>query len=347
MKRAILVVLGLGLLAALIVGANRYWKRSAGEQADGLVLYGHVEIREAQLSFIESELVEEVLVQEGQAVQAGQVLARLRVERLAAVRAEVLARWQGQEQALRRLENGTRPAVLAQARAVLAASQVRLHNAHRESERIERSAVQGASTEKELDQAKAQWELAQADLLVQKEALALAEEGPRQEDIEQARAGLRALQAQVDLLDRRLGDLVLRAPQAGVVQSRLVEKGELASTGRPAFTLALTDPKWIRTYLPEPELGKVKPGQRAWVLTDTWPETKFEAWVGHVSSTAEFTPKSVETPDLRTSLVYELRLWVDDGGNRLRLGMPVTVQLDPDAPMRTFDGKPEVPGSNP
>jgi HlyD family secretion protein len=84
----------------------------------------------------------------------------------------------------------------------------------------------------------------------------------------------------------------------------------------------------VRTYVAEPDLGKVKPGMAAVVNTDSYPEKDYQAWVGYISPTAEFTPKSVETPDIRTSLVYQVRVFVCNPRNELRLGMPATVTID-------------------
>ena len=100
----------------------------------------------------------------------------------------------------------------------------------------------------------------------------------------------------------------------------------MATPQRPVFTLALTQPKWVRVYVAEPDLGKVKPGLAARVMTDSQPDA-LTGKVSFIASTAEFTPKSVETEQLRTSLVYEVRILVDDAADVLRLGQPVTVQL--------------------
>ena len=93
------------------------------------------------------------------------------------------------------------------------------------------------------------------------------------------------------------------------------------------LTLALTDPKWVRCYASERDLGKIHPGASASVTVDSFPDVKFPGWVGFVSPVAEFTPKPVEIEELRTSLVYEVRVFVRDPDDDLRLGMPVTVRL--------------------
>ena len=102
----------------------------------------------------------------------------------------------------------------------------------------------------------------------------------------------------------------------------------MADPNRPVLTLALTDPKWVRAYVPEPDLGRIKPGMKARVIGDSFPNRPFVGRVGFISPVAEFTPKRVETPDLRSKLVYEVRINVQDPGNMLRLGMPVTVRID-------------------
>jgi HlyD family secretion protein len=129
------------------------------------------------------------------------------------------------------------------------------------------------------------------------------------------------------LLRQELADAQLVAPIDGVVRTRIMEPGEMASPQKPVFSLALTDPKWIRAYVSEPDLGKVHPGMAATVAVDSFPQHPFDGWVGFVSPVAEFTPKTVQTEELRPSLVYEVRVFVKDASDVLRLGMPATVHL--------------------
>jgi HlyD family secretion protein len=117
------------------------------------------------------------------------------------------------------------------------------------------------------------------------------------------------------------------APVDAVVRTRIMEPGEMASAQRPVFSLAITDPKWVRAYVSEPDLGKVHPEMAAFVVVDSFPDRRFDGWVGFISPVAEFTPKAVQTEELRTSLVYEVRVFVKDPSDELRLGMPATVYL--------------------
>jgi HlyD family secretion protein len=140
---------------------------------------------------------------------------------------------------------------------------------------------------------------------------------------------LRAKRAQLALLQRGLADADLVAPMDAIIRSRLIEPGDMASPQRPAFSLAITNPKWVRAYVTETDLGQVHPGKSATITVDAFPNRPFNGWVGFISPVAEFTPKTVQTPDLRTSLVYEIRVFVKDPGDELRLGMPATVHLPP------------------
>jgi HlyD family secretion protein len=162
---------------------------------------------------------------------------------------------------------------------------------------------------------------------VNQKALALQLAGPRKEDVAQGDAQLRADQAQLALLQQQLKDADLLAPLDAVVRSRIVEPGEIASPQKAAFTLAITDPKWVRAYVGEPDLGSVHEGMSATVTVDAFNGRRFAGWVGFISPVAEFTPKSVETTELRSSLVYEIRVFVHDPADELRLGMPATVHL--------------------
>jgi HlyD family secretion protein len=195
-------------------------------------------------------------------------------------------------------------------------------------ERIGKTSGAGATSRQALDNARAQFDVDEAQLKVKEKALNLALEGPRKEDIAAAKNTLEALKASLYLLKIRLADMTLISPATGIIQNRILEPGEMASPTRPVLTLALTDPKWVRAYVPEPDLGRIKLGMKAKILSDSFPDQSFEGWIGFISPVAEFTPKSVETEDLRTKLVYEVRVFVHDSKDLLRLGMPVTVIVD-------------------
>ncbi len=140
----------------------------------------------------------------------------------------------------------------------------------------------------------------------------------------QAEATLKRAEAVLAIRKQTIADCQLFAPCDGIIRSRILEPGELASPQIPAFTLAVVSPKWIRVYVEEPDLPRIRMGQKAEVRMDGR-EQAWEGWVGFISPNAEFTPKNVETRDLRTSLVYEARIYVNDDSDILKLGAPVSV----------------------
>lgn len=342
-------VVALAVIAVLaIAAALAWWLLAAKPNPHNLILYGNVDLRQISLAFNSSERVEQMLATEGDQVKANQVLAALDTTVLTLRLARAQAQTNVQQQALQSLEAGSRPEEIAQARAETAAAQARADQARQQYQRLRdataRTKGQAVSRE-QLDAARADQAVALAQLNRANKALELAIAGPRQEAIGQARAQLAAAQADLALVRQQLADAKLKAPADATVRSRLLEPGDMASPQRPAYTLALTSPKWVRAYIPETELGNVQPGQAARVLTDSHPEQALPGRVGYISSVAEFTPKTVQTEDLRTSLVYEIRINVDDPDNRLRLGMPVTVSLP--RPDKDADGAaaPSTPGS--
>ena len=132
----------------------------------------------------------------------------------------------------------------------------------------------------------------------------------------------------VALAQRQFDDTRLYAPHDGVVEDRILEPGDMASPSTPVLTIALPNPLWVRAYVPENEFGRIRLGMAATVSTDSYPGHIYRGWIGYISPTAEFTPKTVETPELRTALVYQVRAYVCDARSELRLGMPATVHVD-------------------
>jgi len=324
------------LLFLVAVGSGVWWYINRHRGSDDLVLFGNVELRQVTLAFNGSQRIAEVLVEEGAQVHEGQVLARLETGRLAPQAAQAEAQVASQQAVVDRLRNGSRPQEIAQARANLEAAHAEALNARRQYERQSTLATRSVASEQAVDQAKAASDIADARVDVAQKALDLLVAGVREEEIAQAEAQLRMSQSQLELLRQELRDAELRAPTDAIVRSRLMEPGEMASPTRPVFSLATTDPKWVRAYVSQTQLGHVRSGMKARVTTDSFPDRVLEGWIGFISPVAEFTPKTIQTEELRTSLVYEVRVFVNDPDNLLRLGMPATVRLlDGDAPSET------------
>lgn len=312
-----------------VTGVAWRWQMTEKEsvKADMLVLYGNVDIREVDLAFNNSEHIDQLLVQEGDRVSKGQLLATLHQERLQAEVAVTMAKVAAQKAVVARLESGSRPEEVRQARANVAAARAMLTDAEITFERMQKLTAKKAVSKQSLDDAQASLDTAHSNLKVARESLALAEAGPRVEEIEEAKAVLNAEEAQLALAQEILKDTELYAPCDGIIRDRILEPGDMVTPQTPVLTMALSNPVWVRTYVPETRLGQLSLGMAAEVSTDSFPGKTYQGWIGFISPTAEFTPKNVETPDLRTRLVYQARVFVSNPQDELRLGMPATVTI--------------------
>lgn len=317
-------------LAACLLGLAAYLYHAFCQQdnQEELALQGNVDVREVSLAFRQSDRILEMLAEEGDRVQKGQVLARLDTQELKLQLQRLNAEIAAQQSTVDKLHNGTRPEEIRQAEGNLRQAQAAAEHAAGvyQRKRDIYTSIAGIS-QQELDNAYHDMEAKQATMSVAEAALQEAKAGPRQEDIAGAEAGLQALRNEQLRYIYLLSQYELQAPDDGVIRSRLLEAGDMASPSKPVFKLSLPGKKWVRAYVPETELGRVYEGQQARVYIDSLPGKAIGGQVGYISGTAEFTPKHVQTEELRTSLVYEVRVYVDDADNVLRLGMPATVRI--------------------
>jgi HlyD family secretion protein len=324
---------GLFVLLILVIGAAAgatWWLNQRESSATELKLFGNLDLRQVQLAFNNNERITEVLVQEGDRVKKGQLLARVDTRRIQPQVAQVEATVNAQRAVVDRLHHGSRPEEIAQAKANMEATKADAANAHIQYNRMTNLSKQSkgeAISQQDVDNAKAAAETADARLDALNKALELSVLGPRKEEVAENEARLKADEAQLAYLRQQLVDAQLLAPADSIVRTRLMEPGDMASPTKPVFSLAVIDPKWVRAYVSEINLGKVREGMPATIEVDSFPNRKFEGWIGFISPIAEFTPKSVQTEELRTSLVYEVRAFVKDPKNELPLGMPATVHL--------------------
>ena len=324
------------LIALLIAGglAGAWWYKTRHSGSGELVLQGNVEVRQVNLGFKVPGRIETLNVDEGDRVRTGQVLASLEKiyfeDTLAQIRAQL-----GQSEAnYSKLKAGNRPEEIAQAKALVAEREATLTNAKIIKSRAEALLKSPAGSQKIFDDAMAAERQADASLNSAREALRLQEIGFRAEDIALAKAQFDERKANLQTSERQLADADLIAPSDGTVLSRVREDGAIVQAGETVYVLSLTSPVWVRTYVSEPDLGRINPGMEVSVHTDTPGGKVYKGKVGFISTAAEFTPKTVETTELRTALVYRIRVVVDGTADELRQGMPVTIDLKP-APERT------------
>jgi HlyD family secretion protein len=317
-----LAVLTLGLIA----WGGLFGFRSG--DADAVALMGNVDIRQVNLGFKVAGRIAEMKVDEGDRITPGAVIASLDTSYFADEVRLARARVAAQTAVVTRLENGTRPEEIAQARAIVAEREAAVALAAATLGRQQDLADRGVSPHQRHDEATAASEQARAALRSAQESLKLAELGPRREDIDAAKSELDAENASLAQAERRLADAELTAPGEGVVLTRVREPGAIVGVGETIYAVTITAPVWVRTYVAEPDLGRIRPGMPVEVATDAG--KTYRGQIGFISPVAEFTPKSVETKELRTSLVYRMRIVVEGETGGLLQGMPVTVLVKAD-----------------
>lgn len=301
----------------------------------------------------DSELRQESAAREAELQQAEAALAELeagsRPEEIAA--ADAAAR--KAEAALRVLEEGSRRQEVAVAETVLSRAAVEKDRAQADYDRARQLLERKAMSQEDFDRVKAAFEVAVEAFREATQQLDLVREGPREQLIVQARAALDEARAQRELVVQgprkekitqarakvaqakaaaalarvRLDDAVLVAPVTGVVLSKAIEPGEYVAPGTPVVTMGNLETVWMRAYIEETDVGRVKLGQTAEVRTDTFPDKVYRGRVSFVSPEAEFTPKSVQTRAERVKLVYRIKIDIPNPDQELLPGMPADARV--------------------
>lgn len=323
-KRKLIIPL---VLLALCGLAYYAWHAHAAARTKKLLLYGNVDIREVSLGFRVAGKLLDVLKDEGDSIKEGETIARLDSEPIRREMEQAAAQVESAKAKLALMQAGYRREDIERARAAVAEAEAALTNAAGNLSRKKELLAKKVVSQQEVDDAVAARDQAQARLKSARDALALQQAGFRPEEIAQAHAEVSQAEAALASARLRLTDTELKAPSDGIVMTRAYERGAILPTGATLFTVSLVNPVWVRAYVPEDRLGDIHPGMQVTVLTDSDPDHPYRGQIGYISPQAEFTPKSVETPELRTSLVYRLRVVVSDPRGSLRQGMPVTVRL--------------------
>lgn len=318
------ILLARGAATALLICGATSLSSCARRQAEpgALTLSGNIEVVDAQLSFKSAGRVIERAVVEGDRVATGQLLARLddteQTQQLAARRAELAAT----EALVAELEAGSRPQEIAAAEAALRSAEAERERAELDLQRQRELLRQAAISTREFDTAQALARVASARANEANERLKLVREGPRPETVRQARARADQARAAVALAETLVANTRLLSPMNGIVLARHIEPGEFVAAGTPVVTVADTARVWLRAYVNQTDLTRVRHGQRVAVRIDGAPERTYEGVVGFISSEAEFTPKTVQTAKERVKLVFRIRIDVDNPNDELKSGMP-------------------------
>jgi HlyD family secretion protein len=333
MKKRIPIIIAIIVVAAAFAG-YKYTRSSDKQNANTLKLSGNIETIEAEVSFKIAGRLEKRLVDEGDTVKAGQLVAVIDSTELQDQVRLQRAQANAAQEDLRELVAGSRPEEIASGEAALAQAQADEQRLRADRERYTFLYKKELISTQAYDAAVTAHEVAVAKVRDASERLTLLRKGPREEKIAQARARLDSARQSLAVADTRLGYVTVNSPTTGVVLAKHVEPGEYVSAGTPIVTVGQMDKVWLRAYVDETDLGRVKLGQSVCVTTDTYPGRQYLGRIGFISSEAEFTPKMVQTQKERVKLVYRIKIDIDNPNMDLKPGMPAdaTIQLAGDAP---------------
>ncbi len=326
MNKKKLLILSPLVLVLVVLGYKYYLSRSYNDP-NVIRVSGNVEVTDVEVSFKIPGHVEERLVDEGQTVKAGQLVARLDTSELAQEVAVRKTEVQMAQSELAELEAGSRPEEIAQAEAVERRTKADADRSEADFLRQKELYEQKAISTQKYDQTRTEYEVAKAKWQEASEQLILMRKGPRQEKIDQARSRVQQAKEQLKLVEMRLGYGTLVSPISGVVLSKNVESGEYIVAGTPVVTVGDLENVWVRAYIDETDLGRVKLGQEARVTTDTYPGKVYEGRINFISSEAEFTPKQVQTEKERVKLVYRVKIAITNLKMELKPGMPADAAI--------------------
>lgn len=319
MKRILLI-----LVIAVIIGGLLYYyfTQDKKEGNDVIKVSGMIEATEVDVGFKVAGRIVSLSVQEGDWVENKKVLAKLDDEDLRNRFELAKATLNSAQAKLSKLLAGSRPEEIREAEAVLFQAKSDLENKQAHYERMKPLFERGVIPKDSLDNAEAGFKMAKANFQKATENYNLIKEGPRKEDIEDAKAQVEQARASLKLAETQLSYTVLHSPLSGVVLVKSGEVGEVVNPGTSILTLADLENVWLKAYIPETDLGKVKWGQEVIVTTDLKPKKEYKGKISFISSQAEFTPKSIQTEKERVTLVYRIKVDIPNPDRELKPGMP-------------------------
>jgi HlyD family secretion protein len=319
MKRILLIV----IIAVIIAGLLYYFFTQDKKEGNEFIkVSGNIETTEVNVGFKVPGRIVSLSVQEGDWVENGKVLAKLDDEDLRNRFELAKAILNSAQAKLSKLLAGSRPEELREAEAVLFQAKSDLENKQAHYERMKPLFERGVIPKENLDNAEAGFKMAKASFQKATENYLLVKEGPRKEDIEDARAQVEQARASLKLAETQLSYTVLHSPLSGVVLVKASEMGEVVNPGTSVLTLADLGNVWLKAYIPETDLSKVKWGQEVVVTTDLRPRKEYKGKISFISSQAEFTPKSIQTEKERVTLVYRIKVDIPNPDRELKPGMP-------------------------
>lgn len=320
MKKRLKVLIPILVIILAMGGYFLYFKKQINPNQ--VKVSGNIEVTTVGVGFKVAGHVDRRLVDEGDSVKKGQIIANLETADLELDVANVHAQLLVAQATLAQLINGSRPQDISASQAALRSVKADQQNAEVEYRRMQQLFTHGAVSEQDRDRSKTAYAIANAHVDQAAQQLSVVVEGPRREEIDLAAARVKQVKQLLKLAQTRLAYAKIAAPVDGVVLSKNIEVGEYVSPGTPVVTIGDMNKVWLKAYIAEADLGKVKLGQKVAVTTDTYSNKVYNGIIGFIASEAEFTPKNIQTTEERVKLVYRIKIMIENIDHELKPGMP-------------------------
>ncbi|MBI5730493.1 MAG: efflux RND transporter periplasmic adaptor subunit [Ignavibacteriales bacterium] len=318
MLRKYLITAILSLLIFACSGNNR---NSIIEES------GTIEATESVISSQAAGKIIKIIKDEGAQVRAGDTIIMIDHEALDIQRKQMIANREIAKAQLDLLINGARKEDINQSGQMLNQTEANYEIARSDKERMENLIKANTITQKQYEDARARFDIAQAQLNSAKENFNKIKNIARPEEIAQAKANYQKAEAVVESIDKNIRDCYVTSPMNGFVIKKFIELGETVSMLSSLFKLADLSKTKVTIYVSETEIGKIKLGQKAEIKVDSFPDKSFEGKVIYISSEAEFTPKNIQTKDERTKLVFAVKIEIPNQKFELKTGLPADIKL--------------------
>lgn len=289
---------------------------------DSIIESGTIEAKEVMVSSKIAGIVISVNVEEGDRINEGDTLAEIDQSDLELQLRLAEASLNMADAQLSLLLKGTRKEDIDQARRNVQQAKANLENAKLDFQRIKALFDKGSATKKQFDDVSTRYTIAEARYKSAESLLEKLIKGPRSEEIKTADASRQKAQANLDIINKKISDCIIKSPIRGIVSHKLIESGEMAKVASGIVSIVKMDKVWLKVYIPENQLGKIKIGQKVEISIDSFPEKIFDGKVTFISQEAEFTPKNIQTREQRVKLVFEVKIEIDNPDEILKPGMP-------------------------
>lgn len=326
MKKRVRILIPILVIALAAGGYSLYTKKQINPNQ--IKVSGNIETTTVGAGFKISGHVAQRMVDEGESVKKGQLIASLETADLELDVANAKAQLLAAQATLSQLTNGSRPQDVSAAQAAVRSVEADKQNAAAEYQRMQQLFADSAVSAQDRDRSRTAYRMASARADQAAQQLSMVVEGPRQEEIELATAKVEQAKQQLELAKTRVAYAQIAAPIDGFVLSKNIEAGEYVSPGTPVVTIGELNQVWLKAYISESDLGRVKLGQKVSVTTDTYPNKTYHGYIGFIASEAEFTPKNIQTAEERVKLVYRIKIMIENAAHELKPGMPADAVIN-------------------